>query len=248
MFNGLKGKRVLITGASGGIGTAMARLFAAEGARLGIHYCRNERQARALCREVTRRGGEAVACHGDLLDPQACVRVMETFVKRFRGIDVLVNNAGAVFGPRQFATLAEASWDRTMALNARAPFLLAREAFRLMRRRGGKIINISSIAAKYGGSPETLHYGAAKAAMEAVTVGMARCGASHGILVNAIRAGFIETAFHRKIGRTQAAKRIQLIPLKRAGRPVEVARMALFLASRAGDYITGEILTVAGGD
>ncbi len=248
MFNGLKGKRVLITGASGGIGTSMVRLFAAEGARIGIHYCRNERQARALHCEVTRRDGEAVEFHGDLLDPQECLRLMEAFVKQFRGIDVLINNAGAVFGPRHFLELAETSWDRTLALNARAPFLLAREAFRHMRRRGGKIINISSIGVKYGGSPQTLHYAAAKAAMEALTRGMARAGAPYRILVNTIRAGFIKTPFHDTMGRTNVSQRIQLIPLKRAGQPIDVAQLALFLVSEAGDYMTGEVFTVSGGD
>lgn len=248
MFDGLKGKRVLITGASGGIGTSMVRLFAAEGARIGIHYCTNARQARALRREVTRRGGEAAEFHGDLLDPQACLRLTEAFVKRFCGLDVLVNNAGAVFGPHHFTQLPAAAWDQTLALNARAPFLLAREAFRHMKRRGGRIINISSIGVKYGGSPQTLHYAAAKAAVEVLTRGMATAGAPHRILVNTIRAGFIETPFHRKMGRVNVQPRIHLIPLKRAGGPVDVARMALFLASTAGDYITGEILTVSGGD
>jgi NAD(P)-dependent dehydrogenase (short-subunit alcohol dehydrogenase family) len=145
--------------------------------------------------------------------------------------------------------LNETSWDRTFALNVKAPFFLAQQAFRQMQRDGGgKIINISSIAAKYGGSPSTTHYGAAKAALEAVTIGMARFGASHRILVNAIRAGFIETAFHRKIGRTNPAERLRLIPLKRAGQPIDVARLALFLVSEAGDYITGEVFTVSGGD
>ena len=114
---------------------------------------------------------------------------------------------------------------------------------------GGKIINISSIAAKYGGSSRSLHYGAAKAALESVTIGLARAGAQHNILVNVVRGGFIDTPFHEKLGASKnIEERINLIPLKRAGKPEDVARMVLFLASESGDFITGEILTVAGGD
>lgn len=113
---------------------------------------------------------------------------------------------------------------------------------------GGKIINISSVSAKYGGSPQTLHYGAAKAALDATTVGLARAGAPYNILVNSVRGGLVDTPFHHKIGRSSLEDRIKLTPLKRAGQPIDIARMVLFLASSAGDYITGEIFTVAGGD
>ncbi len=136
-----------------------------------------------------------------------------------------------------------------MALNAKAPFFLARRAFGAMQRRGGgKIINISSIAARYGGSSRTMHYGAAKAALESLTVGLARAGAPYRILVNAVQAGFIRTPFHRAIKGKDLARRIRMIPLQRAGEPDDVARVALFLASSAGDFITGQIVTVSGGD
>ncbi|MBI2104115.1 MAG: SDR family oxidoreductase [Candidatus Omnitrophica bacterium] len=249
MFEGLRRKRVLITGASGGLGACMARLLASYGAAVGLHYKRNARQAAALRAELTRQGGEAETFQGDLLEARSCRALMGDFLKRFGAIDVLINNAGAVFGPAGLEELRAASWDRTFALNARAPFLLAQQAFARMKRQGGgKIINISSVAVKYGGSPTTLHYAAAKAALEAVTVGMATAGAPHHILVNAIRAGFIETSFHRAMGRTDTRSRVARIPLKRAGRPLDVARLVLFLASEAGDFITGSIVTVSGGD
>ena len=227
----------------------MVRLFASYGARIGIHYHDNRWQASLLREAITRSGGEAECFQGDLLEQATRRHLVRAFLARFRGLDVLINNAGAVFGPRHFLKLDERSWDRTLALNAKAPFFLAQQVFAHMKgHRGGKIINISSIAATYGGSPQTTHYGAAKAALEAITVGMARAGAPHRILVNAIRAGFIETPFHRTMGRRGIRERIRLIPLKRAGQPLDVARAALFLASEAGDFITGEILTVAGGD
>ena len=114
---------------------------------------------------------------------------------------------------------------------------------------GGKIINISSIAAKYGGSVKSLHYGAAKASLEAITIGLARFGAPYNILVNAIRGGFIDTQFQNRYAKEKDLKsRIALIPLKRPGKPDDIAHAVLYLASEAGNFITGEILTIAGGD
>lgn len=249
MFESLRHKRVLLTGASGGIGTSIARLFAQHGAALGLHYHQSKREAEQLQEDIVNGGGQAECFQADLRDPSACRDLVQAFLAGFQGLDVLINNAGAVFSTVHFSELDAESWDQTLALNARAPFVLAREAFAHMKTHGGgKIINISSVAAKYGGSATSLHYGAAKAALDAVTVGLARAGAPHNILVNSIRPGFVETAFHRKMGRTDVEARIDLIPLKRAGQPLDVARIALFLASEAGDYITGEIITVSGGD
>jgi 3-oxoacyl-[acyl-carrier protein] reductase len=248
MFPGLDGKRVLITGASGGIGSCLARLFAEYGALLGLHYHQNRAETETLVREIEKVGGEAVSIQADLCAP-ALPNLLQTFTERFGGIDILVNNAGAVIGAVDFLDLEPQMWEQTFRLNVQNPYFLAREAFVVMKMQGGgKIINISSISAKYGGSTKTLHYGAAKAALEAVTTGLARQGAPHNILVNAVRGGFIDTPMHHKIGRANLQRRIDMIPLKRAGTPVDVARMVLFLASEACDFITGEILTVAGGD
>ena len=249
MFERVKDKRVLITGASGDIGASMSRLFASYHARVGLHYNQGRKAAFALREEITRHGGVAECFQADLLLPRSAHTLMRAFLGGFHRIDILINNAGAVIDPRDFADLTEDGWDQTLTLNAKAPCFLAQEAFRAMKRQGGgKIINISSIAAKYGGSGHTLHYGAAKAALDALTIGMARLGAPDNILVNSIRPGVIETSFHRKMGRKSLTRRVALIPLRRAGRPTDVARAALFLASEAGDYVTGEILTIAGGD
>ena len=248
MFPGLDGKRVLITGASGGIGSCLARLFAEYGALLGLHYHQNRAETETLVREIEKVGGEAVSIQADLCAP-ALPNLLQTFTERFGGIDILVNNAGAVIGAVDFLDLEPQMWEQTFRLNVQNPYFLAREAFVVMKMQGGgKIINISSISAKYGGSTKTLHYGAAKAALEAVTTGLARQGAPHNILVNAVRGGFIDTPMHHKIGRANLQRRIDMIPLKRAGTPVDVARMVLFLASEACDFVTGEVFTVAGGD
>ena len=249
MFEGLRGKRILVTGASSGIGACIAELMGSYGASVGVHYRSNEKGTMDIVSRINQQGGRAEAFPGDLLQSSVRANLLNSFTDVFGGIDVLINNAGGVYGPEHFLELDEASWDNTLALNAKAPFFLARSAFLIMQeQRGGKIINISSISAKYGGSPQTLHYGAAKAALDSMTVGLARAGAPYNILVNSVRGGFVDTPFHKKIGRGDSASRIELIPLKRAGQPIDIARMVLFLASEAGDYITGEIFTVAGGD
>lgn len=248
MFSDLQGKRVLVTGASGGIGSATARLLASRGAVLGLHYHANRKAAERLRAEIRALGGRAECLRADLSGWAGGLKLVPSFIRRFGGIEVLINNAGAIHGAKPFDAIREEEWDRTFALNARAPYLLAREAFKAMKRGGGRIINISSVSAKYGGSERSFHYGAAKAALEAMTVGLARRGAPHGILVNAVRAGFINTDFHRKTGRGGLARRIRMIPLGRAGSPLDVAHMILFLASDASSFVTGQVLSVSGGD
>lgn len=249
MFEDIKGKKILITGASSGIGASTAELLGSYGAVVGVHYRGNREGAMKVIGSINEQGGRAEVLQGDLLRTEVREELLQDFISSFGGIDILVNNAGGIYGARHFEEMDEEAWDDTFTLNVKAPFFLALEAFSFMRRQGGgKIINISSISAKYGGSPETLHYGAAKAALDSITVGLARAGAQFNILVNSVRGGFIDTPLHKKIGRSSIEDRIKLIPLKRAGQPIDIARMVLFLASSAGDFITGEIFTVAGGD
>lgn len=249
MFESIRGKRALVTGGSGGIGSAIARIFAEHGARVGIHYYRDRASAESLRKALRRKGCQVHCFQADLSVPGSSRRLMAEFIRRFGGIDCLINNAGAISGTGSLTRLSDEDWNWTLALNARAPFFLAQAAIPHMRRQGsGRIINVSSVAAKYGGSPDRLHYAAAKAALEAVTVGLARSCAPHGIRVNAIRGGFIQTPFHEKIERSAIRERIRKIPLRRPGHPLDIARMALFLASESGDFITGEVMTVAGGD
>lgn len=249
VFESIRGQRVLITGATGGIGTALVTLFAKHGARIGIHYHRNHVKAQGLQRTLGQQGMESRCFRADLTQVNQIRDLVRKFVAHFRGVDVLINNAGGVFEPRTLDRLREQAWDKTFALNTKAPFFLSQAVLPYMRRQGGgKIINISSVAAKYGGSEIRLHYGAAKAALEALTIGLARRMASNGIRVTAIRAGFIETPFHKGMRRSDRSSRIQKIPLLRSGKPEDVAQMALFLASKAGDFITAETVEVSGGD
>jgi 3-oxoacyl-[acyl-carrier protein] reductase len=244
-------KKILVTGASGGIGSEIVRTLCEAGASVGIHCHSDLGTAEDLCSEMLQAGGGHRVYQADLIETDSPVRLVESFLEDYGGIDALVNNAGAVLGNVHFMELTTADWDRTFALNARAPFLLSRAVLRtMMDQCGGKIINISSVSAKYGGSAFSMHYGASKAALEALTAGLSRAGAEHNIQANAIRGGFIDTELHRKMGRTDAdiEARIQLIPLKRAGTPKDIAAAVLYLVGPSGDFVTGEILTVAGGD
>jgi 3-oxoacyl-[acyl-carrier protein] reductase len=248
MFEDIKNKKVLITGASGGIGSCMALLFAEYGANVGIHYNVGESESIILVDKIKKMGVDGAAFQADLAK-ESSKSIIPSFINHFGGLDVLINNAGAVVGPKDILDMDEDSWDKTFCLNTRSPFFLAQNAFKHMKGNGGgKIINISSISVKYGGSSQTLHYGAAKSALETITLGLSKAGAMHNILVNTVRGGFIDTPMHQKIGRNNLEKRIEMIPLKRAGRPQDLAGMVLFLASESGDYITGETFTVAGGD
>lgn len=248
-FN-LKGKKVLITGGATGIGRSIAQIFSACGAHIGLHYYQSANEANQLQKKL-KSNGHLKLFAADLTDFRMVKPLLGRFLEEFKTIDVLINNAGGVLGADHFLELDEDAWDRTFALNVKSAFFLSQEAFKKMKRnKKGKIINISSVAAKFGGSDKSMHYGAAKAALESLTIGLSRYGASHNILVNCIRGGFIDTAFHKKIGRSNVdiQKRIQMIPLKRAGQPEDIASMAAYLASSFGDFITGQIISVSGGD
>ncbi len=149
MFEDLKNKRVLVTGASSGIGASTAKLLGSYGAFVGVHYRSNREGATDTVNKIKERGGRAEMLQGDLLDAAVRKNLIKAFIDAFGGIDVLVNNAGGVYGASHFLELDEESWDNTFALNVKAPFFLAKDTFAFMKEQGGgKIINISSISAK----------------------------------------------------------------------------------------------------
>lgn len=252
IFKDIGNKKVLITGASGGMGTSMAKLFASYGACVGLHYRSGREKAMKLLKEIRENSGKAELFQGNLLDQSVRKNLVKSFVKIFGRIDVLINNAGAIYDYKHFSELDEKSWDCTFGLNVKAPFYLSASAFQHMKETGGgRIINISSANVKYGGSARSLHYNSSKAALDNLTIGFSREGAKYNILVNSIRCGVIDTPMRTKIkgyNESNFKKRIELIPLKRVGQPIDIARMVLFLASESGNFITGEIFTVAGGD
>jgi NAD(P)-dependent dehydrogenase (short-subunit alcohol dehydrogenase family) len=238
-----------VTGASSGIGASIACNFGKSGSVVGVHYHSGSERADTVAAQIEESGGYAYVLKADLTDRSETQCLVSRFIEKSGGIDVLVNNAGAIHEPCQFLDLDMESWDTTIALDMTAPFILGRDAFRfMMNNGGGRLITISSYAAQYGGSESRVHYGAAKAGIEAITQSFSRFGAPYNILANTIRPGVIDTPARGKMGERSLEERIARIPLGRAGRPDEIAMVCLFLASEYGDYITGQTIGVTGGD
>lgn len=244
---GLKDKYILVTGASSGIGFQIARQFLQQGARVGVHYCRN----RAGAEEVVAiaQEGQYRIFQADFSRSQQVYRLWDEFIEWAGTVSVLVNNAGDVVASMSLDQFSEKTWDRSFQINVKAPVILSQRAMKVMKEHAwGRVINISSIGVKYGGGIDTAHYSASKAALEAVTLSLAKDGAPYNVLVNAVRAGVTDTLLHQKLGRGDLSNRAKLIPLKRVAHPQEIANMVLFLASEESSFVTGGILPVSGGE
>jgi NAD(P)-dependent dehydrogenase (short-subunit alcohol dehydrogenase family) len=213
---------------------------------LGCHYC-TAATPRTNSKDRFTRWFRADLC--PLGAPQRLVR---RFVSWAGGIDVLVQLCGTVSNPTPWHTIKESEWDSDLRLNLSVPFFLARSAMTYMQHSGGgRIVLTGTASARHGGGRTSVAYGAAKAGIECITKGLAREGASHRILVNAVLPGFIRTEFHtRTMGRSKQDLRCRakLVTLKRPGSPTEVANLIVFLISPEASYITGEAIAVSGGD
>jgi len=245
------GKRVLITGASGGIGCETLRLFAQSDVLIGAHHFTNGDSLSRLIEERSLEASRIQIFQSDLTTSRSSQDLINAFVAWAGGIDVLVQLSGGICHPTPWDELTEAEWRADIDLNLTAPFFLAQTAMKHMRATGGKIILTSTASARHGGGRTSMAYGIAKAGVECLTKGLAHEGAPFKILVNAICPGFINTTFHTKrMYRTSEdlQQRAELVPLKRAGTPSEVAGMIVFLASSWGDFITGECISISGGD
>ena len=243
------GKVAWVTGSNKGIGKAVALGLAAEGQNVVVHYNSNEDEAREVVEEVEGSGRTAIAVKGDVSDSGDVGRMVAEIEERFGRVDVLVNNAGGFVERGTFEEMTEELWDRIMAVNLKSVFLVSQAVLPLMKRGGGgRIINISSIAARNGGSADSLVYSAAKGGVSTLTRGMAKSLIGDNILVNAVAPGRIDTPLHDVFTpdekREQAA---QGIPLKREGTPEEVAAVVTFLASPKSSYLLGEVIEVNGG-
>ncbi len=239
----------LIVGASGSIGSAVARQLAGPGAHLGLHYCANLAKGSTLKSQLEAGGARCELIQSSLDSETACGALVETFVGHYGRIDGLALCAGTI-NWANWRELTDNDWQRALFEHCMAPFYVARHtAARMDQSRAGAIAFLSSIAPKYGGSAETMHYAAAKAALEATMRGLARQLAHTGIRINGVRAGFVDTPLHSQ-GRTprEIAERIAKIPVGRAGTAEEVASAICYLLSTQAAFITGELLTVAGGD
>ncbi len=246
----LKNKVVLITGASSGIGAAAALAFGRYGARVAVHFNSHEREANQIVAQIKQAGSDATAFQADAMNTDSLNRMAASVHQHFGRIDVLINNAGDMV---QRVLLAEASdelIDRVFHLNGRSMLALCREVIPHMRAQGaGSIINITSQAARLGGTPGAGLYAASKGYVSTLTRGLARELVRYGIRVNAVAPGVIDTPFHEAHTSPEAmAERYKLIPMRRLGRADECAGAMLFLASEEmASYITGQIIEVNGG-
>lgn len=238
----------MITGCNSLLGIAIAEKALAAGYGVMAHYNRRRERIDGLIAAFGMERVEAV--QADIETEDGAKKLVHAAQRAGERLKLLVNNAATVGGEAPIAELAWGQLARTFGVNLFSPVIVSAAAFEEMRKSGGgKIINISSVGVKYGGGEMTLHYGASKAALEAMTINLSRQGAKFGILVNAVRPGIIDTEFHAKnTPGKDMAKRVAMVPLKRMAAPGEIAAMVGFLASPDGDYITGEIITIAGGD
>jgi NAD(P)-dependent dehydrogenase (short-subunit alcohol dehydrogenase family) len=245
-------RAVIVTGASSGIGAAIARLVGATGFPVAVNYNTNQTAASQVVRDIESTGGLAVAIRGDVGREEEIVRLFETAEREFGKIGGLVNNAGATGGFTLVEALSADAIAQVLAVNVAGTMLCSREAVRRMSLRhggmGGSIVNISSVSARTGGSGEWVHYAASKGAINTFTVGLACEVATDGIRVNAVAPGLIETPLHAANGAPDRMNRLApSIPMKRFGTPLEVAEGVLWLLSPAASYTTGTILEIGGG-
>ncbi len=240
---------VLVTGASSGIGAATALAFAKRGARVALHYNRGEGRCREVAAGMRDRGRAARLFQADLSRPDECRRLVGEVLGDCGHIDTLVNNAGALGERHAFLEITEEYWQWVLDTNLRSALVVSQAAVpRMIERRGGSIINVSSIAARTGGARGVIAYAASKGAMTAMTKGMARELIAHGIRVNAVNPGVIQTPLHDRSTPADVMRHLKSqIPQGRVGGTDEIAGVITFLASPAASYIVGESIEVNGG-
>jgi 3-oxoacyl-[acyl-carrier protein] reductase len=238
-----------VTGSSTGIGRAVAVALAEGGRRVVVHYNASEDEARAVVREIKGRGGAASLVGGDVSDANEVGRMTGEIEDRYGRLDVLVNNAGSLVERRTLAEMTDDLWDRVMDVNLKSVYLVSRAVLPLMKRQGrGRIINMTSVAARNGGAPGSVAYATAKGGVSTLTRAMAKELVSENILVNGVAPGVITTPFHDRFTPPEVREGLKdAIPMGREGTPEETAGVVAFLASPAADYLVGEIIEVNGG-
>jgi 3-oxoacyl-[acyl-carrier protein] reductase len=247
----LRGKAVLITGASTGIGAAAARAFGRNGARVAVNFNASVDEAEEVASAIRASGGEALLVQGDVTRAEAAAEIVQQTVQAFGRLDILVNNAGALIKRTRVEDCSDDYVDAVLELNVKQVVRFIREGAVQMRRQGGggSIINLSSIAARNGGGPGSVIYAAAKGFIATATRGWAKELVKDRIRVNAVSPGVIMTPFHERFSTPEQLAAMQAtIPMDRLGTAEECVGAFLYLASeQMSGYVTGQIIEVNGG-
>jgi 3-oxoacyl-[acyl-carrier protein] reductase len=243
----LEGKIAIVTGASRGIGQAIAEELAAEGAAVVVNYQSSAAAAEEVVSGITARGGQAIAVQADVSDLAAAGQLVKTAIDTYGHIDIIVNNAGTT-RDTLLLSMKEDQWDAVIDTNLKSVFNICKAAARPMvrRKQGGRIINISSVSGVIG-QPGQTNYAASKAGVIGFSKSLAKELGSRGITVNVVAPGFVPTALTMDLPEDLVQRTIEFISLGRWGEPQEIAYVVAFLASDKASYITGEVIRVDGG-
>jgi NAD(P)-dependent dehydrogenase (short-subunit alcohol dehydrogenase family) len=243
---------LIVTGASRGIGAAIATLAGERGYAVAVNFATGAAEAKTVVENILAAGGRALAIQADISHEQDILRLFETAERELGPIKALVNNAGITGGFARVEEVSSAAIAKVLAVNVSGTILCSREAVRRMSTRrggsGGAIVNISSRAAHTGAAGEWVHYAASKGAIDSFTIGLAREVATEGIRVNAVAPGLVETGLHAANGEPGRLKRLMgTVPMGRPGTPLEVAEGVIWLLSPAASFTTGAIVEIGGG-
>ena len=242
----LEGRTALVTGASRGIGRAIALALAEEGADVAVNFVSSEGPAKEVAEQIRNMGRRAMLAQADVADYPDTFRMAQDILAEFGHLDILVNNAGIV-SDKTFVKMDHASWRRVLAINLDGVFNCTKVLIdQMLRQKWGRVVNITSVIGQIGNFGQA-NYAASKAGVAAFTKSLAKELAAKGVTVNCVAPGFTETEMVDAIPEGAKARLLEQIPMRRFGKSEEVARSCVFLCSKDGDYITGAELSINGG-